>query len=95
MSEEDLLTIFEGVPIANVMKFDLSQGLNIIELISEKTNMFPSKGEARRMIAQGGLSLNKEKISDPALIVTNQQLLNDKYILFQKGKKSYFLVIAS
>lgn len=95
LSEEDLLTIFEGVPIANVMKFDLSQGLNIIELISEKTNMFPSKGEARRMIAQGGLSLNKEKISDPALIVTNQQLLNDKYILFQKGKKSYFLVIAS
>lgn len=92
LSEKDFLSIFEGVPNATVSKNEISQGINLIELISERAQIFPSKGEARRMISQGGLSLNKEKISDTALEVTSEHLLNGKYLLFQKGKKSYYIV---
>ncbi len=92
LSEKDFLSIFEGVPNATVSKGEISQGINLIELVSEKTPLFPSKGEARRMISQGGLSLNKEKVNDAALKITSEHLLNGKYLLFQKGKKSYFII---
>jgi tyrosyl-tRNA synthetase len=60
--------------------------------VSEKSKFFPSKGEARRMISQGGVSVNKIKIDDPAFAVNSVMLLNEKYLLLQKGKKSYFIV---
>jgi tyrosyl-tRNA synthetase len=92
LSEKDFLSVFEGVPKADISRDELSKGISVIDLVAEKTQMFPSKGEARRMISQGGLVLNKEKINDPAVIITSEHLLSDKYLLFQKGKKSYFIV---
>lgn len=94
LSEKDFLSIFEGVPQANISKDELSAGINVVDLLSEKAHVFPSKGEARRMITQGGVSINKGKIEDPALKVDSSSLLNNKYLLFQKGKKGYFLIIA-
>lgn len=92
LSENDILSVFEGVPKADISRDELSKGISVIDFIVEKTQMFPSKGEARRMISQGGLVLNKEKITDAAVIITSENLLNGKYLLFQKGKKSYFIV---
>lgn len=92
LSEQDFLNVFEGVPQAQITSDELKQGISVIDLLSEKTGFFPSKGEARRTITQGGLSLNKEKIGDPAEKVNESALLNGKYLLFQKGKKSYFLI---
>jgi tyrosyl-tRNA synthetase len=93
LSDQDFLTIFDGVPSANIPSDELKNGISVVDLLSEKTGFFPSKGEVRRTITQGGLSLNKEKIVDPAAKVDSSSLLKDKYLLFQKGKKSYFLVL--
>lgn len=73
---------------------ELQNGISLIDLVSEKTGMFPSKGEARRMLSQGGVSVNKVKIDDLSSKISTTDLLNDKYILLQKGKKSYFIVEA-
>ena len=73
---------------------ELKAGIGPLDLLAEKTNIFPSKGEARKMIQQNGLSLNKEKLTDPATPLTDAALLNGKYLLFQKGKKNYYLVVA-
>jgi len=94
LSESDFLSVFEGVPQAQVSRSEITAGINIVDLACGKTGMFPSNGEARRMIAQGGLSVNKEKVTDISFIVGESQLLNGKYVLFQKGKKSYFVVKA-
>jgi len=91
LSERDFLSVFEGVPQAQISRSELDAGIQIIDLVSEKSSFFPTKGEARRMISQGGLSVNKIKIDDPTLKITPEMLLNDKYLLFQKGKKCYFI----
>lgn len=92
LDESTLLSVFEGVPQFNVDKNDLN-GIKIAELLTEKTAVFSSKGELRKMIQNGGLSINKEKIADFDLSVGKDMLLNEKYILVQKGKKNYFLLI--
>ena len=92
LSEETLLAVFEGVPKSELAKSELTNGLNVVDFLSEKTGIFPSKGEARRMLKDGGVQLNKTKIDD-SFIVGRKDLLNEKYILVQKGKKNYFLVI--
>jgi len=92
LSETDLLTIMEGVPQLEISNQDLNQGINIVDLLAEKTNVFPSKGEAKKMIQGGGVSINKEKINETNLLVTEQLLLNNKYLLIQKGKKNYYLI---
>jgi tyrosyl-tRNA synthetase len=94
MSEQDFLSVFDGVPQAQVPLAEIESGIPVVDLTSEKTGMFASKGEARRMIAQGGLSLNKEKCGDPMETIGLQRLLQNRYLLFQKGKKSYFIVKA-
>ncbi len=94
LNENTFLAVFEGVPQFTVSKAELSQGINVIDLLAEKTEIFPSKGELRRTIKGNGLSINKEKISNPDLIITNDYLIGEKYILAQKGKKNYFLIIA-
>ncbi|MDR0331490.1 MAG: tyrosine--tRNA ligase [Chitinispirillales bacterium] len=94
LSENDFLLVFDGVPQCQVPRADIDAGVQVIELVSEKGKLFPSKGEARRMITQGGLSVNKIKVDDPAFAINSGMLLNDKYLLFQKGKKSYFIVCA-
>ncbi len=92
LSEKDFLSIFEGVPQANISKTELESGINILDMVSEKSAMFGSKGEAKRLIAQGGLMINKQKITDQNLMVDASALVNDKYILLQKGKKNYFVI---
>jgi tyrosyl-tRNA synthetase len=94
LDEQTLLSVFEGVPTFNISRSDLEQGIGIIDLVAEKTQALPSKGEARRTIKGGGLGLNKEKIASEDRMVDAADLLNDKYILIQKGKKNYFLIIA-
>jgi len=94
LSESDFLSIFEGVPQSQISKQELNSGIQALDLVSVKSNFFPSKGEARRMITQGGLSVNKIKIDDGAFNIDSQMLLNEKYLLLQKGKKSYFIITA-
>ena len=92
LDEETFLSVFEGVPQFEVNKSDLSAG--ILDLLAEKTQVFVSKGEARRMIQSNAVSINKEKITEDFQLSEND-LLNRKYILAQKGKKNYFLIIVS
>jgi len=91
LSEDMLLSVFEGVPQAEISIDEIKNGIGIIELLAEKTNIFATKGEARRMLKDNGVSINKEKVKD-TFVVTEKDLLNEKYILAQKGKKNYFLI---
>ncbi len=90
LDEDTFLSVFEGVPQFEVNKSDLSAG--ILDLLAEKTQVFASKGEARRMIQSNAVSINKEKITEDFQLTENN-LLNGKDILVQKGKKNYFLII--
>ena len=92
LSEIDLLSIFEGVPQVKISKSEITTGINIIEFLSDKTEIFSSRGEARKMLVGGGVLLNKSKVEDPDLNVTSEHLMKGKYILAQKGKKNYYLV---
>ncbi|MFM2206806.1 MAG: hypothetical protein RL213_781 [Bacteroidota bacterium] len=92
LSEDDLLSVFEGVPQVNVARTELESGINIVEFLSDKTSIFPSRGEARKMVQGGGVLLNKNKVEDIGRSVTVDDLLNGRYILAQKGKKNYVLV---
>jgi len=94
LDEKTLLEIMEGVPQMSISRDELKSGIGIVELVAEKTNIFSSKGEAKKLIVGGGLSINKVKITDPASQTTTDDLLNSKYLLVQKGKKNYYLVIA-
>ena len=94
LDEETLLSVFEGVPQVKLSKEELTAGINAIEFLSDKTQIFPSRGEARKMIQAGGVSINKEKIADINATVNTEGLLNNKYLLVQKGKKNYYLIIA-
>ena len=90
LDEDTFLSVFEGVPQFEIRKTDLSSG--ILDVLAEKTEVFESKGEARRMIKSNAVSINKEKITEDFQLSEND-LLNGKYILAQKGKKNYFLII--
>jgi tyrosyl-tRNA synthetase len=92
LSEQDFLSVFEGVPHQSISKSELERGINLVEFLSVKTNIFPSKGEARKMILAGGVYINKIRMQNPASIITKENLLNNKYILVQKGKKNYYIV---
>lgn len=94
LDEDTLLAVFEGVPKVNISRSSLDNCPSVTDLLSEVTQaaIFPSKGEARKMIQGGGVSINKIKISDPAQKPTFE-LLQNKYLLAQKGKKNYYLII--
>ncbi len=94
LSEELFLDIFDGVPQFEVSRIEINHGVSIIDFLAEKTAVFPSKGEARKMIQGGGVALNKNKIEDLELKINSEQLINDKYMLIQKGKKNYFVIKA-
>ena len=94
LDEKTLLDVFEGVPTFSIKKADLEAGIPLIELLATNTAVFPSKGEARKMIQGNGVSINKEKVSDPNMSINNSQLIDGKYIIAQRGKKNYFLIIA-
>lgn len=92
LDEENFLSVFEGVPQFEMKKADL--GLGILDVVTQKTHVFVSKGEARRMIKSNAVSINKERITEEFQL-SEKDLLNGKYILVQKGKKNYFLIIVS
>ncbi|HOI27228.1 MAG TPA: tyrosine--tRNA ligase [Paludibacteraceae bacterium] len=94
LDEETLLSVFEGVPQFEISKDELSGGIKAIDLLTEKADVFASKGELRKMVQGGGVSINKIKLTDTETVIDNSCLLNSKYILAQKGKKNYFLLIA-
>ncbi len=93
LDEQTLLQVFEGVPRFTVAAADL--GMTFLDLCAEKTQIFPSKGECRKMVQGGGVSLNKEKVTDPQRPVTGDDLIAGKYLLVQRGKKNYYLVIVA
>ena len=90
LNEQTFLSVFEGVPQFELRKEQLPS--DIIEMMAVITSVFPSKGECRKMIQGGGLSINKEKVTDIAYTLTAEHLLDSKYILVQKGKKNYFIL---
>lgn len=93
LDERTFLNVFEGVPQFDITNQQLSD--NIIELLAVHTSVFPSKGECRKMIKAGGVSINKSKINSIELSLSENDLLNQKYILVQKGKKNYFILKTS
>ncbi len=92
IDERTLLQVFEGVPQFEVDRATIEAGVPAIVLLTEHAALFPSKGEMRKMTLGGGVSINKEKIADPNLVVGLDHLIGDKYILAQKGKKNYCLI---
>lgn len=95
LSEELFLDIFDGVPQFEISKTEINNSIPVVDLLAEKTQIFPSKGETRKMIQGGGVSINKLKIEDLELKITSTHLINNKYILVQKGKKNYFVIKAN
>ncbi len=95
LDEKTFLSVFEGVPQHFVSKNELENGIDICELLSVKTSIFPSKSEIRRTIQAGGLLINQNKISDANISISLKDSLNERYILIQKGKKNNFLIILS
>lgn len=93
LDEETLLSVFDGVPQFEVAKSDIAGGMKAIELFTDKAAIFPSKGEMRKLVAGGGVSVNKEKLADQDKLIDESMLLNGKYLLVQRGKKNYYLVI--
>lgn len=91
LDEQTFLDVFDGVPQAEVSKEDFSKGLSMIDALSGKTNFLKSNGDAKRALKENAVSVNKEKIKEH-FIITAQDLIADKYVLLQRGKKSYFLL---
>ena len=87
------LESMEGIVHLIFSKEKLEEGVDVISFLAE-TNIFPSKGEAKKMVQNGGVSINRNKIENISDIVTSKQLLHNKYLLIQKGKKNYYLVNA-
>ena len=94
LNEKTFLEIFEGVPQAELSKSELADGLDMIGALASKTNFLGSNGEARRELKQNSISVNKEKVKEDFLI-TADDLINDKFVLLQRGKKNYFVLVFS
>jgi len=94
LSEKQVLEMFEGIPQFKISKQELAVGIDAATLFAEKAGVFSSKGETKKLIQGGGVSVNKEKITDAAQVFNAEHLINDQFIVVQKGKKNYFLLIA-
>jgi tyrosyl-tRNA synthetase len=92
LNERQLLEVMEGVPQVSGTKDALGEGVDLITFLADR-KVFPSKGEARKMIQNGGVSINKEKVVGTEFLLRQEHLLNDKYMLIQKGKSNYTLAI--
>ncbi len=88
--EDVFLSVFEGVPQFEISSADLKR--DVLELLAVETAVFSSKGEARRMVLGGGVSINKQKLSGPEQQITGEDFINHKYLVVQKGKKNYYLI---
>ncbi len=91
LDERMLLSVFKGVPQPEVLRSEYESGIGLLDFLAGKTGIFKSNGEARRMLKDKAVAINKEKIAEDYILST-KDLLNNKYILIQKGKKNYFLV---
>jgi len=94
LDSKSVLEMFEGVPQFKISKAELADGIDIATLLAEKTTVFPSKGEVKKTIQGGGLSVNKTKVAEMLASYSTKDLINDEFIIVQKGKKNYFLLIA-
>jgi tyrosyl-tRNA synthetase len=94
LNEKQLLQVFDGVPQFKISKDKLQQGIGLLDFLAVETQIFPSKGEARKMLPSGAVMLNREKVIEQDFVVNSNLLINDKFILTQKGKKNYYLIIA-
>ena len=94
LDEDTLLAVFDGVPQFAISKDVLQLGVKAIDLLTETAAVFPSKGEMRKLVQSGGVSINKEKLENQDELLDSSKLLNNKYLLVQKGKKNYFLLTA-
>ena len=94
VDEETFLQVFEGVPQFNISKDILKDGIAAVDLLAEATSVFPSKGEMRKTTQAGGVSINKEKLGQFDALINEDELIGGKYILAQRRKKNYFLIIA-
>nr|WP_129730934.1 tyrosine--tRNA ligase [Parabacteroides goldsteinii] len=94
LDEDTLLAVFDGVPQFEINREELSAGVKAIDLLTEKAAVFTSKGEMRKLVQSGGISINKEKLADAEAVIDFSSLLDEKYLLVQRGKKNYYLLIA-
>ena len=94
LDEETFLQVFEGVPTFDISKDELAEGIKAVDLLTEKAAVFPSKGEMRKTVQAGGVMINKEKLENFDNAIDASSLIAGKYIIAQKGKKNYFLLIA-
>lgn len=92
IDEKTLLEVFDGVPMFEISRADIENGIPAVDFLAVSTKVFPSKGEARKMVQGGGVSVNKEKVTDPAEIIGADRLLGGRYIHVQKGKKNHYLI---
>jgi tyrosyl-tRNA synthetase len=93
LNEAEVLALFEGVPNFKIASTELADGINVVDLLGAKTAVFPSKGEAKKMIQGGGVAINKNKIGSPDDVYNSSNLISGKFLVVQKGKKNYFLII--
>jgi len=94
LDEDTLLAVFDGVPQFTISKEILEAGVKAIDLLTDNAAIFPSKGEMRKLVQSGGVSINKEKLENQDELLDSSKLLNNKYLLVQKGKKNYYLLTA-
>ncbi|MBC7399114.1 MAG: tyrosine--tRNA ligase, partial [Mucilaginibacter sp.] len=93
LNEAEVIGLFEGVPNFTIALADLVAGINATDLLAASTAVFASKGEAKKMIQGGGVAINKVKIETPESVYNQDALIGGKFLVAQKGKKNYFLII--
>jgi tyrosyl-tRNA synthetase len=91
LDEATFLEVFDGVPQAEIARTDVEAGINIVDVLNEKSGFLKSNGEARRALAENSISVNKEKVTEEFLL-TSQDLINNQFVLLQRGKKNYFVI---
>ena len=94
LNDGEVLGLFDGVPNFTISLAELKDGINVTDLLATKTAVFPSKGEAKKMIQGGGAAINKVKIATADDVYNTDSLIGGKFLVVQKGKKNYFLIIA-
>jgi tyrosyl-tRNA synthetase len=95
LDEATFLDVFDGIPQYVIQRADLENSVNVLDFLAEKTNILPSKSEARKLVQGGGVSINKTKVESHELQINTSHLINNKYTIIQKGKKNYFLCIVN
>ena len=94
LNEKTFLDVFDGVPQAEISRADIDEGLDMIAALSAKTEFLKSNGEARRTLGENAISVNKEKVGED-YIITKDDLINNKFVLLQRGKKNYYVIVVN